>query len=84
MVGYLRLLALLTVLDIGLNLFFHPIPYVVLSESIVRSFDTLMSRDRGIVEVRNKRLALLIRAISDVDQLNNYWIQEYLILVIVT
>ena len=36
------------------------------------------------MKVRDKRLALFIRAISDVDQLNSYWIQEYLILIIVT
>ena len=61
----------------------HSIPYIVLPKSIVGSFDTLMSGDRGIMKVRDKRLALFIRVISDVDQLNSYWIQEYLILVIV-
>ena len=83
MVGHLRLLALLTVLDVGLNLFFHPIPNIVLPQSIVCSFDTLMSSDRGIVKVRDKRLALCVCVISDVDQLNSYWIQEYLILIVI-
>ena len=83
MVQDLRLLALLTVLDVGLNLLFHPIPYIMLPESIVGSFDTLMSGDRGIMEVCDKRLAPFIRAISDIDRLNSYWIQEYLILVVV-
>ena len=84
MVAHLRLLALLTVLDIGLDLFFHPIPYMMLPKSIIHSLDTLMSSDRGIMKVCNKQLALLVHAISDVDCLNSYWIQEYLILVIVT
>ena len=70
-------------LDIGLNLLFHPIPYIVLSKSIVRSLDTLMSSDRGIMEVRNKQLALFVCAISDIDRLNSYWIQEYLICLII-
>ena len=70
-------------LDIGLDLFFHPIPYVVLSKSIVGGFDTLMPGDRGIMKVRDKQLALFIRAISDVNRLNSYWIQEYLILIII-
>ena len=83
LIRHLRLLALLAVLDVGLNLLLHPIPYIVLSKSVVRSFDTLMSGDRGIMEVRDKQLVLFIRAISDVDQLNSYWIQEYLILIIV-
>ena len=42
-----------------------------------------MSGDSGIVKVRDKRLALLVSAISDIDRLNSYWIQEYLILIIV-
>ena len=77
------MLALLAVLDIGLNLLLHPIPYIVLSKSVVCRFDTLMSSDRGIMEVCNERLVLLIRAMSDVDRLNSYWIQEYLILIII-
>ena len=83
MVGHLRLLALLTVLDIGLNLLLHLIPYIVLPKSVVRSFAALVSGDRGIMKVRDKRLAHFIHAISDIDQLNSYWIQEYLILIIV-
>ena len=70
-------------LDLSLDLLFHPIPYIVLPKSIVGSFDTLMSSDRGIVEVRDKRLALFICATGDINQLNSYWIQEYLILIIV-
>ena len=70
-------------LDVGLNLLLHPVPYIVLPKSIVRSLDTLMSGDRGIMEVCDKRLALFVRAISDVDRLNSYWIQEYLILIII-
>ena len=70
-------------LDVGLNLLLHPIPYIVLSKSIVCSLDTLVSSDRGIMEVRDKRLALFICAISDIDRLNSYWIQEYLILIII-
>ena len=66
-------------LDVGLNLLLHPIPYIVLSKSVVCSFDTLMSGDRGIMEVHDKRLALFIRAISDIDQLNSYWIQECMV-----
>ena len=42
-----------------------------------------MSGDRGIMKVHDKRLALFICAIGDVDQLNSYWIQQYLILIIV-
>ena len=42
-----------------------------------------MSSDRGIMKVRDKQLALFVRAISDVDRLNSYWIQEYLILIII-
>ena len=83
MVGYLRLLALLAVFDISLDLLLHSIPYVVLPKSIVGGFNALMSGDRGIVKVRDKRLVLFVRTISDVDRLNNYWIQEYLILIIV-
>ena len=78
------LLALLTVLDVGLNLLFHPIPYIVLPKSITCSFHALMSNDRGIMKVHDKRLALFVCAISDVDQLNSYWIQEYLILIVIT
>ena len=70
-------------LDIGLNLFLHPIPYIVLPKSIVHSPDTLMSSNRGIMEVHNKQLALFVCAISDVNQLNSYRIQEYLILIII-
>ena len=70
-------------LDISLDLLFHPIPYIVLPKSIVGSFDALMSSDRGIMKVRDKRLVLFICAISDVDRLNSYWIQEYLILIII-
>ena len=70
-------------LDVGLNLFFHPIPYVVSPKSVIHSFDTLMSGNRGIMKVRDKQLALFIRAISDVNRLNSYWIQEYLILIII-
>ena len=83
MVGYLRLLALLAVLDVGLDLLLHPIPYIMLPKSIVGSFDTLMSSNRGIMEVRDKRLALFVRAISDIDRLNSYWIHEYLILIVI-
>ena len=43
-----------------------------------------MSGDRGIMKLHDKQLALFIRAISDVDRLNSYWIQEYLILIIIT
>ena len=53
------------------------------SKSIVCSFDTFMSSARGIMKVRNKRLALFVSAISDIDRLNSYWIQEYLILIVV-
>ena len=67
MVGHLRLLALLTVLDVGLDLLFHPIPYIMLPKSIVHSFDTLMSGDRGIMKVHNEQLVLLVSAISDVN-----------------
>ena len=70
-------------LDISLDLLFHSIPYIVLPKSIVGGFDTLMSGDRGIVKVRDEQLALFVRAISDVDQLNSYRIQEYLILIII-
>ena len=35
------------------------------------------------MKVHNKWLALLISAICDVDQLNSYWIQEYLILIVI-
>ena len=70
-------------LDIGLNLLLHPVPYIVLPKSVVCSLDTLMSGDRGIMKVRDKRLVLFICAISDVDRLNSYWIQEYLILVVI-
>ena len=42
-----------------------------------------MSSDRGIMKICDKRLVLLVRAISDIDRLNSYWIQEYLILVVV-
>ena len=55
----------------------------MLPKSIVGSFDTLMSGDRGIMKVRDKRLALFVCAISDVDRLNSYWIQEYLVLIII-
>ena len=71
-------------LDISLDLLFHPISYIVLPKSIVGGFDTLMSSDRGIVKVRDKRLALFVCVISDVNRLNSYWIQEYLILIIIT
>ena len=55
----------------------------MLSKSIVCSLYTLMSGDRCVMKVCNKQLALLISAISDIDHLNSYWIQEYLILIIV-
>ena len=42
-----------------------------------------MSGDRGIMKVHNKQLGLFISTISDVNQLDSYWIQEYLILIIV-
>ena len=67
LVGHLRLLAPLTVLDVGLNLLFHPIPYIVLPKSIVRSLDTLMSGNRRVMKVHYKRLVLFIHATSDVD-----------------
>ena len=70
-------------LDVDLNLLFHPIPYIMLSESVVRSLYALMSSDRCVMKVCNKRLVVLVSAIGDVDQLNSYWIQEYLILVVV-
>ena len=53
-------------------------------KSIICGFDTLMSSNRGIMKACDKRLVLFICAISDVNQLNSYWIQEYLILIIVT
>ena len=53
-------------------------------KSVICSLDTLLSSNRGIMKVCDKRLALFICAISDVNQLNSYWIQEYLILIIVT
>ena len=55
----------------------------MLSKSIVHSFDTLMSGNRGIMEVHDKQLALFVCAISDVNQLNSYQIQEYLIFIII-
>ena len=67
MIGHLRLLALFTVLDIGLNLFFHSILYIVLPKSIVRSFYTLVSGDRCVMEVCNKQLVLFVSVISDID-----------------
>ena len=70
-------------LDVGVNLLLHPIPYIVFPKSVVHSLDTLMSGNRGIMKVRDKRLVLFVCAISDVNQLNSYWIQEYLILIIV-
>ena len=42
-----------------------------------------MSSDRGIMKVHNKQLVLFISAISDVDRLNSYRIQEYLILIVI-
>ena len=83
LVGYLRLLAHLAVLDVGLDLLFHPIPYVVLSKPIVCSLDTLMCGNRCVMKVHNKQMVLLISPISDINQLNSYRIQEYLILIIV-
>ena len=35
------------------------------------------------VKVHDKQLVLFVCAISDIDQLNSYWIQEYLNLIIV-
>ena len=70
--------------DISLDLLFHSIPYIVLPKSIVGGFDALRPGDRGIVKVRDTRLAFFVRVISDVDRLNSYWIQEYLILIIIT
>ena len=70
-------------LDVGLDLLFHPIPYITLSKSIVCGLYALMSGDRHVMKVRNKQLALLICPISDVNQLNSYQIQEYLILIVI-
>ena len=54
------------------------------SKSVVCSFDPLMSSDRCVMKVRNKQLVLFVSATGDVDRLNSYWIQEYLILIIIT
>ena len=70
-------------LDISLDLLFHPIPHIVFPKSIIHGFDTLMSGNRGIMKVCDKRLALFVRAICGIDQLNSYWIQEYLVLIII-
>ena len=35
------------------------------------------------MEVCDEQLALFVRAISDINQLNNYWIQEYLVLIVI-
>ena len=57
----------LTVFYVGLNLFLHSFPGIVLPERIKRSLDALMSGNRCVMKVRDKRLALFISLISSVD-----------------